>query len=199
MKTNKTKTICPDKIRHLCLRFGHFRLTDTNFAEIRGEFTVKRRQCRVSGRRSRLGRSERENPVRSVLVLKIPAILKKSVLINAPSDQFSLHALGTCQELRMAFYAKKMAPSVRCSEVAQGSFVGDYKMWKPRSSDVAWASRPLLGGHPARALAEAGRSRHSGRDAHATRFLHSSRPGGLTLGVHAHIIMNWILPADNIL
>jgi hypothetical protein len=37
------------------------------------------------------------------------------------------------------------------------------------------------------------------RDAHATRFSHSSRPGGLTLGVHALIIMNWILPADKIL
>ena len=33
MKTNKTRTKCPEKIRHFCLSFGHFRLTDTNFAE----------------------------------------------------------------------------------------------------------------------------------------------------------------------
>jgi hypothetical protein len=66
MKTNKSMTKCPDKIGHLRLRFGHFRLTDTNFAEIRGEFTVKRRQYSVCGRRSRLGRSERENPARNV-------------------------------------------------------------------------------------------------------------------------------------
>jgi hypothetical protein len=44
LKTNKSMTICPEKIGHLCLRFGHFRLTDTNFAEIQCEFTVKRRQ-----------------------------------------------------------------------------------------------------------------------------------------------------------
>jgi hypothetical protein len=66
MKTNKSRTKCPEKIGHLCLRFGHFCLTDTNFAEIRGEFTVKRRQYRVCGRRRRLGRSERENAVRNV-------------------------------------------------------------------------------------------------------------------------------------
>jgi hypothetical protein len=65
VKTNKSMTKCPGKIGHLCIRFGHFRLTDTNFAEIRGEFTVKRQQYRVCGRRSRLGRSERENPVRN--------------------------------------------------------------------------------------------------------------------------------------
>jgi hypothetical protein len=66
MKTNKSMTKCLEKIGHLCLRFGHFRLTDANFAEIRREFTVKRRQYRVSGRRSGLGRPERENPVRNV-------------------------------------------------------------------------------------------------------------------------------------
>jgi len=33
---------------------------------------------------------------------------------------------------------------------------------------VVWASRPLWRGHPARALAGAGRSRDSGQDAHAT-------------------------------
>ena len=37
-------TKCPEKVGHLCLRFGHLRLTDTNFAEIWGKFTVKRRQ-----------------------------------------------------------------------------------------------------------------------------------------------------------
>ena len=40
MKTNKTMTKCPEKVGHFCLSFGHFRLTDTNFAEIRSEFTV---------------------------------------------------------------------------------------------------------------------------------------------------------------
>ena|SRR5271157_2543577 len=40
MKTNKTMTKCPKKIGHFCLSFGHFRRTDTNFAEIRGESTV---------------------------------------------------------------------------------------------------------------------------------------------------------------
>jgi hypothetical protein len=63
---NKYLTKCPAKIGHLCLRFGHFRLSETNFAEIRCEFTVKRRKYRVCGLRSRLGRSERENPVRNV-------------------------------------------------------------------------------------------------------------------------------------
>ena len=43
MKTNKSRTKCPEKFGHLRLSFGHFRLTDTNFTEIRGEFTVKRR------------------------------------------------------------------------------------------------------------------------------------------------------------
>jgi len=43
MKTNKTRTKCPEKIRHFCLSFGHFRLTDLNFAEIRGELSMKRR------------------------------------------------------------------------------------------------------------------------------------------------------------
>jgi len=37
MKTNKTWTKCPEKVGHLRLSFGHFRLTDTNFAEIRGK------------------------------------------------------------------------------------------------------------------------------------------------------------------
>jgi hypothetical protein len=47
MKTNKTMTKCLEKIRHLCLKVGHFRLTDTNFAEIRGEFTVAHQQSTV--------------------------------------------------------------------------------------------------------------------------------------------------------
>jgi hypothetical protein len=33
MKTNKLMTKCPEKIGHLCIRFGHFRLTDRSFAE----------------------------------------------------------------------------------------------------------------------------------------------------------------------
>ena len=40
MKTNKTMTKCPKKVGRFCLSFGHFRLTNTNFAEIRGESTV---------------------------------------------------------------------------------------------------------------------------------------------------------------
>jgi len=40
MKTNKSMTKCPTQSGHLCLRFGHFCLTETNFAEIRGEFAV---------------------------------------------------------------------------------------------------------------------------------------------------------------
>jgi len=32
MKTNKTLTKCPAKVGHLRLRFGHLRLTDTNFS-----------------------------------------------------------------------------------------------------------------------------------------------------------------------
>ena len=40
MKTNKIMTKCPKKVGHFCLSFGHFRLTDTNSAEIRGEFAV---------------------------------------------------------------------------------------------------------------------------------------------------------------
>ena len=48
MKTNKTRTKCPEQIGHSCLSFGHFRLTDTNLAEIRGEFTMKRRNIRGS-------------------------------------------------------------------------------------------------------------------------------------------------------
>src|SRR5271165_3392065 len=43
MKTNKSKTKCPKRFGHLRLSFGHFRLTDTNFAEFRGEITLKRR------------------------------------------------------------------------------------------------------------------------------------------------------------
>ena len=39
MKTNNSMTKCPEQIGHLCLRFGHFCLTDTNYAEIRCEFT----------------------------------------------------------------------------------------------------------------------------------------------------------------
>jgi hypothetical protein len=33
MKTNKSRTKCLEKVGHLCLRFGHLRRTDTNFAE----------------------------------------------------------------------------------------------------------------------------------------------------------------------
>ena len=62
MKTNKTRTKCPEKVGHLRLRFGHFRLTDMNFAEIRGEFTVSRRKYRACGLGRRLERSESENP-----------------------------------------------------------------------------------------------------------------------------------------
>ena len=40
MKTNKSQTQCPKKFGHLCISFGHFRLTGTNFAEIRGEYTT---------------------------------------------------------------------------------------------------------------------------------------------------------------
>src|SRR5208283_6169904 len=40
MKTNKTWTKCPKKVGHFRLSFGHSRLTDTNFAEIGGEFMV---------------------------------------------------------------------------------------------------------------------------------------------------------------
>jgi hypothetical protein len=36
MKTNKSMTKCPEKTGHLCLRFGHFRLTNASFAEIYG-------------------------------------------------------------------------------------------------------------------------------------------------------------------
>ena len=58
MKTNKYTTKCPEKIGHLCLRFGHLRLTDTNFAEIRGEFTLRGEPDRKR-RRSRHGRDAR--------------------------------------------------------------------------------------------------------------------------------------------
>jgi hypothetical protein len=40
MKTNKTTTKCPKRNGHFRLSFGHFRQTDTNFTEFRGEFTV---------------------------------------------------------------------------------------------------------------------------------------------------------------
>ena len=40
MKTNKIMTKCPKINGHFRLSFGHFRLTDTNSAEIRGELTV---------------------------------------------------------------------------------------------------------------------------------------------------------------
>jgi hypothetical protein len=40
MKTNKVMTKFPKKVGHLLLSFGHFRLTDTNFAEIWGELTL---------------------------------------------------------------------------------------------------------------------------------------------------------------
>jgi ATP-dependent HslUV protease subunit HslV len=40
MKTKEVLTKCPKKVGHLLLTFGHFRQTDTNFAEIRGEFMV---------------------------------------------------------------------------------------------------------------------------------------------------------------
>jgi hypothetical protein len=43
MKTKETLTICPKKVGHLLLSFGHFRQTDADFAEIRGELNVKRR------------------------------------------------------------------------------------------------------------------------------------------------------------
>src|SRR5208283_4697493 len=62
MKTNKIMTKCPKKVGHFCLSFGHFRLTDTNSAEFRREFTVKRGKCRTRHLGSPLGRSERENP-----------------------------------------------------------------------------------------------------------------------------------------
>ncbi len=42
MKTNKIMTKCPKKVGHFRLSIGHFGLTDTNFAEIRGGFTTKR-------------------------------------------------------------------------------------------------------------------------------------------------------------
>jgi hypothetical protein len=42
MKTNKTTTKCPK-------RNGHFRLADTNFAEICGEFATNRRYLRGGG------------------------------------------------------------------------------------------------------------------------------------------------------
>jgi hypothetical protein len=42
MKTNNYKTNCPEKVGHLCLRFGHFRLTAINLAEIRSDFISKR-------------------------------------------------------------------------------------------------------------------------------------------------------------
>src|SRR5271166_5886625 len=41
MKTNKNMTKCPKSNGHFRLSFGHFRQTDTNFAEIRGEYTVE--------------------------------------------------------------------------------------------------------------------------------------------------------------
>ncbi len=47
---------------------------------------------------------------------------------------------------------------------------------KRRAVFVARASRPLGRGHPARALAGAGRSRDSGQDARATKGTHEGRP-----------------------
>jgi hypothetical protein len=35
MKTHESLTLSPEKVGHLCLRFGHLRLTDTDFAENR--------------------------------------------------------------------------------------------------------------------------------------------------------------------
>jgi hypothetical protein len=43
MKTKETQTICPKKVGHFCLSFGHFRLTNTSFTEIPGELSAKRR------------------------------------------------------------------------------------------------------------------------------------------------------------
>jgi len=48
MKTNKTMTKCPKRNGRFRLSFGHFRQTDTNFAEIRGEFTMKRRNLPIT-------------------------------------------------------------------------------------------------------------------------------------------------------
>jgi hypothetical protein len=44
MKTKETLTKCPEKNWYFRLSFGHFRLTDTNLAEIRGESTVAHQQ-----------------------------------------------------------------------------------------------------------------------------------------------------------
>jgi len=87
MKINKSMTKCPETIGHLCIRFGHFRLTDTNFSGTRGEFTVKRRQCRACGLRSRIGRAERENPVRNV---ETPATGVRQALRQSRSEVVSL-------------------------------------------------------------------------------------------------------------
>ncbi len=47
MKTNKTWTKRPNKVGHFRLSIGHFVLTDTNFAEIRDELSVKWRHWRA--------------------------------------------------------------------------------------------------------------------------------------------------------
>src|SRR5208283_2556445 len=62
MKTKETQTICPKKVGHFCLSFGHFRLTDMSFAEIRGELSMKQasrgdghaRHLRIGPRHARL-------------------------------------------------------------------------------------------------------------------------------------------------
>jgi hypothetical protein len=48
MKTKETLTICPKTVGHFCLSFGHFRLTDTNFSEFRGEFMVAYQSIRTA-------------------------------------------------------------------------------------------------------------------------------------------------------
>jgi hypothetical protein len=49
MKTNKTMTKCPKRNGRFRLSFGHFRQTDTNSAEFRGEFTVAYNNMGVNG------------------------------------------------------------------------------------------------------------------------------------------------------
>jgi DNA-binding NarL/FixJ family response regulator len=51
MKTNKARTKCPQKVGHLRLRFGHFRQTNTDFAEISGGFAMKRQNPQSSANR----------------------------------------------------------------------------------------------------------------------------------------------------
>jgi hypothetical protein len=44
MKTNNSLTKCPKKVGHFCITFGHFRRSDTNFAEKSG---LVRAICRL--------------------------------------------------------------------------------------------------------------------------------------------------------